>query len=1072
MRVDRALRAAGVLAVIAGLSSSGCEGPGGPTGLTGASCSVVDEDGVTKIVCDDGTEVVIPGGDPGSCTVTDDGEGTKTITCDDGTEVIVRDGEPGTPCTVTDNDDGTKTISCADGTEVVVQDGEVGGSCTVVDNGNGSKTITCDDGTEVTVRDGVIGPEGPAPSDTELSPGEALPGLGLIVEEVTGASGADGTFQAGDTLSVTFTLGRADGTAIALEDLGSGSIYVSGPTTGYQRVIARQTDLVTASIANVDGSYTYTFGTPIPDAYLAPLNDTDAFGPEDGERTGEPLDPGTYTIGIEARQDFTLDAESFRDVANATVDFLFGGAVAVEHREVVTDANCNSCHQDLRAHGGSRRDTGLCVLCHTAGAEDRNAAGVAGGTPGVSIELDVMIHRIHDAKHLPSVLGVGTDAGGHRVYDQAPAPLQYIGFNDTLVDLSEVAFPVFPNFNIAMPRDVGYTALTPEQQAQDDAVRTGVTACAKCHGDPDEDGPLPAPAQGDRSATSPSRRACGSCHDDVDWELPYIANTDPGMPAGSEDDTCSICHRANGDSIGGAVTTSHLHPLHDPAVNPGLNVGLSAVAEGAGGDGDGTLDPGERLAITFTLLDDAGAEVLPSALGASMSTAVSGPTSNRNLLLSTSIPTAAMIGAQPYTLNLPQPIALEHLGDATAAAGEVFRTSRTPLWNMAGALTTVFARTATGAGTTLASDAAALQNFADVANGAVFARDAYVVLEDGVAGQEEYVRVTLVDGNRVWFGSPLRHAHAAAASATGVTLSTKTAGTDYTVNAATGEITEVTELGDGNAVVASYTSDFVLPTVYGPPINDSPDLGEASGEWTGLPILDGTYTVGLWGARAITLTLYGESNAYRGTSAPATADFLVGSADELVPGNIISSGDNCSSCHEDISFHGGGRRGYDTCILCHGTAGSEDRARYTAGNAPATTGVSIDFRSLLHEIHMGAELEHAEDYEVVGFGSAAYPNNYGVVGYGEVEFPAMPDGARQCSACHGSSTAWQSPAARAHPDQAAPTRAWNAACGSCHDGDAAQAHIEIMTSDDGGESCAVCHGAGDDLGVERVHMSR
>src|SRR6185503_15440385 len=100
----------------------------------------------------------------------------------------------------------------------------------------------------------------------------------------------------------------------------------------------------------------------------------------------------------------------------------------------------------------------------------------------------------------------------------------------------------------------------------------------------------------------------------------------------------------------------------------------------------------------------------------------------------------------------------------------------------------------------------------------------------------------------------------------------------------------------------------------------------------------------------------------------------------------------------------------------------------------------------------------------------AYPNNYGVVGYGEVEFPAMPDGARQCSACHGSSTAWQSPAARAHPDQTAPTRAWNAACGACHDGDAPQAHIEIMTSDEGAESCGVCHGAGDDLAVERVHM--
>jgi hypothetical protein len=1045
-----------------------CTGPVGPAGPSGPSCSVVEVDGETKIVCDDGTEIVIPAGEPGApCTVSDDGQGTKTITCADGTEVTVRDGVVGTPCTVTDNGDGTKTISCTDGTEVVVSDGAAGGSCSVFDNGDGSKTITCEDGTIVTIRDG----EGSVPPDTELDPGEELPGLVLTIQEVAGASGVDGTFQIGDVLAVSFTLGRRDGTEVRLEHLDTGSIYVSGPTTGYQRVIARQTDLVTRSVEGVPGTYTYTFATPIPPTYVAPYNDTDSFGPDDGERTGEPLDPGTYTIGIEARQDFSLGTEDLRDVTNATTNFLFGGADTLEPREVVTDANCNSCHGELQAHGGGRRDTRLCALCHTAGAEDKNTAGVAGGTPGVSIELGVMLHRIHNARHLPSVVGVGTGDDGQRVYDVPPRPLEYIGFGDSLIDLSGATFPVFPNFNIPMPRDAGYAALTPGQQAMEDTVRTGVTDCNKCHGDPDADGPLPAPAQGDRSGTAPSRRACGSCHDDIDWDNLYIANTVAGMPGMADDDSCSVCHRAAGFSIGGSVAVGHLHPLHDITVNPGLQVGLSAVTEAAGGNADGTIDPGEKIAITFTLRDDAGADVLPSALGASMSTAVSGPTSNRNLLLNTSLPTAALAGAPPFTVNLPQPVVLEHLGDATAAPGEVFHTSRTPVWNMPGALTSVWARTATGAGTTLVADARALQNFIDVASPEVFARDAYVVLEDGIAGQEEYARVIFVDGARVWVGSPLRHAHARATSATRVTVSAKTAAVDYVVDGPSGAITEVTEMGDGNAVLASYTSDFVMPSVYGPTINDSPDLGETWGEWTGLPIQDGTYTVGLWGARAITLSLHGESNSYRGTSGPANVDFLVGAADEIVPGTIISSGARCASCHEDLSFHGGGRRGYDTCILCHGVAGGEDRARYTAANAPATTGVSIDFRSLLHKIHMGAELDQADEYQVVGFGAAAYPNNFGAIGYGEVEFPAMPGGARECSACHGESTAWQSPAERTHPDQAAATGAWAVACGSCHDSNAADAHFAVMTADDGGESCAVCHGPGSDLGVEIVHMS-
>ena len=41
---------------------TGCQGDTGPAG---ASCSVREEDGVTKIVCEDGTEVEVPAGPPG-----------------------------------------------------------------------------------------------------------------------------------------------------------------------------------------------------------------------------------------------------------------------------------------------------------------------------------------------------------------------------------------------------------------------------------------------------------------------------------------------------------------------------------------------------------------------------------------------------------------------------------------------------------------------------------------------------------------------------------------------------------------------------------------------------------------------------------------------------------------------------------------------------------------------------------------------------------------------------------------------------------------------------------------------
>jgi hypothetical protein len=93
--------------------------------------------------------------------------------------------------------------------------------------------------------------------------------------------------------------------------------------------------------------------------------------------------------------------------------------------------------------------------------------------------------------------------------------------------------------------------------------------------------------------------------------------------------------------------------------------------------------------------------------------------------------------------------------------------------------------------------------------------------------------------------------------------------------------------------------------------------------------------------------------------------------------------------------------------------------------------------------------------------------------YDEVAFPVMAQGVGNCAKCHGTSTAWENPAPREHPlGQDLPTQSWRAACGSCHDSDAAQAHIDVKTSASGMESCAVCHGPGRDLDVTLVHKVR
>jgi len=291
-------------------------------------------------------------------------------------------------------------------------------------------------------------------------------------------------------------------------------------------------------------------------------------------------------------------------------------------------------------------------------------------------------------------------------------------------------------------------------------------------------------------------------------------------------------------------------------------------------------------------------------------------------------------------------------------------------------------------------------------------------------------------------------------------------------------VSEATDFPDGEVLV-SYTTDFVMPDVYPLPLNASPDLDESSGKWTGKPIADGTYKVTMWGYISKTLSLHSESNSYRLNAEGVSFDFLVdnpiqsGTPTTIMPWDKISSIDNCLACHQDILFHGGGRRGVEACLLCHGSSGGEDRPQYVAANAPATTGVQIRFRQMLHKIHMGAELANASTYTVVGFGSG-YPNNYAEHTYAEVEFPNFPDGTKHCAGCHGDSNdAWTMPLSTDHPTDAdLPSQPWHQSCGACHDGSAVQAHIAAQTAPDGVESCSICHEEGSDLAIDVVHKVR
>ncbi|MBX3464219.1 MAG: hypothetical protein KF830_13690 [Planctomycetes bacterium] len=882
---------------------------------------------------------------------------------------------------------------------------------------------------------------GTAPEPT-VGPNDPLPGVVVEIQAVRGGSGPSGRARAGDRLTVDFTVKRDNGEPLELATMARAAAMVSGPTFNYQRVIASQSDVIATAVKTALGAYSYTFAVPLPQTYLAPLNDTDDITL--GELTGEALLSGTYTVGLELRKDYVIDGVTYRDPGNTTFDFLLGDATTIEKREVVTLANCNQCHTELRAHGDNRNQITNCLLCHTTGAEDRNTASAAGGTPGAAIDFKVMIHKIHAGKYLPSVLGVTTNPDGSRNYNATPKPYQLVGFNDTVHDFSHVAFPAWPSFYAPMPRDQGFTALnTPpttegaRRQGLENSMRRMPVECSKCHGDPDGDGPLPAPAQGDLIWSQPTIAACASCHDDWVPDHLYTANGQT-MPIQRDDATCKECHRVSGTPLD--VVDAHLHPLVDPAIATGLVFEVSKVTDI--GNGNGRFEPGEKIEVTFQAKNNAGTPVAASSLSR-IEMILSGPTTNPQMINYQRLGQAYFSGTGPYTFRMPEIVFYERI-DKTALQ-TTFATSRAPHWNVSGATTSLRRITGLGNSSNLAATATVTQNFVDVTpgDGALFAKDNYIVLDNADAGLREYMLIQWVDGDRLWFGSQFRQnykpnlkiAHAIGATVQVVTTTGVPTG-DYTLDAVTGIFTEGVAFGDAS-FLCTYSTDFVIPSVYPGALDDSPVLGEDWGDWTGLPLLSGTYTLDVHGARSLNVVRFGETTGYTEGADSTVVKLLFGSATEVVDVERIDP-NACYGCHENLQFHGGSRRSVEACLQCHGTAGAENTLLYenpTGGNPLGTT---VEFRHVVHNWHNGV-------------------------------FPGMPGGVQDCAKCHGENTAWTLPAARLHPQQALPTRAWFVACSSCHSDTAAVAHMDANTSFGGAESCSVCHGENDSLGVRTVH---
>lgn len=237
---------------------------------------------------------------------------------------------------------------------------------------------------------------------------------------------------------------------------------------------------------NAVGDYTYTFKTKAPTGFDATV---------------------THSIGVSAFRDLSEFGtfDEWAQVSNDVYNFVPNGSGVKTVRQVVATEACNSCHNPLFGHGGSRIKVELCIICHTPQTTNPDTQ--------LSMDMPVLIHKLHMGANLPSV-----KAGGkYRVWHRG-----------AWSDFTTVVFP----------RDV--------------------RNCTVCHAG--------GTAQADNWKTNPTSAACGACHDDVNFAT---GENHVNLPVFS-DDQCKNCHssQSTGD-FDASIPGAHVIPMQAAAL-PGI----------------------------------------------------------------------------------------------------------------------------------------------------------------------------------------------------------------------------------------------------------------------------------------------------------------------------------------------------------------------------------------------------------------------------------------------------------------------------------------------------------------------
>lgn len=244
----------------------------------------------------------------------------------------------------------------------------------------------------------------------------------------------------------------------------------------------------------------------------------------------------------------------------------------------------------------------------------------------------------------------------------------------------------------------------------------------------------------------------------------------------------------------------------------------------------------------------------------------------------------------------------------------------------------------------------------------------------------------------------------------------------------------------GQTQYTSYTTTVLASTINNNP-SQTQAAGDSGGTYTQNAIGDYTYVFKTKAPATFdgTLTHTIGMTAYRNLSEYGTFDEWLEVGNDtftFVPNggavktvrNVVNE-NACNNCHNPLYAHGGTRITTAVCILCH-----------SPQTVNPDTQLTMDFKVLVHKIHMGANLPSVKagtPYRVWHRGAWS--------DFSKIQFP---QDIRNCTTCHAAGTA-QADNWKTNPSAAA--------CTSCHDDvtpSTGQNHPVVVTND---AQCSQCH---------------